>query len=199
MKITRIQFNEILSVLNRNSRITFSQQMYMNNQDKTPIEADYFYRLRDIANMKWQAIPKLIEFLETVRPKKQRTSLQNAALHVFLKQKTDQCREAGISVQKVLNETFELEMTEKFMKEIWREVQKAMYHKKSTTELEKSNGEIDDIAEHLNRFFAKTPFNLEGLPFPSNPEKMKALEEEASIPKSYQGEYPEEDLGEPVF
>jgi hypothetical protein len=64
-------------------------------------------------------------------------------------------------------ETIELEMTQEIMKEIWREVQKALYKKQSTTELSKTGGEIEEITEHLNRFFAEK-FNLPGIEFPKN-------------------------------
>ncbi len=111
---------------------------------------------------------------------KQRTSEQNRALHLFLKQKSIQCRDAGITVQKVLNETIELEMTETFMKEIWREVQKALYGEKSTTKLTKTGGEIAEIVEHLNRFFSEQ-FNLEGIDFPHDEEVNKQ-----AIPKPHQ-------------
>ncbi|MBR1146657.1 hypothetical protein [Bradyrhizobium sp. AUGA SZCCT0431] len=63
------------------------------------------------------------------------------------------------------SKTIELEMTPVMMKEIWRTVQKAMFGKASTADLEKQ-GEIDEIAEHLNRFFS-VQFNLDGIALPS--------------------------------
>ena len=97
----------------------------------------------------------------------QRTNQQSRALHLWLTQKSQQCRDAGVSPRMAFEKTLELEMTPEMMKEIWRTVQKALLGKKSTTELEKSNGEIEEVAEHLNRFFARH-FNLEGLPIPSH-------------------------------
>jgi hypothetical protein len=96
----------------------------------------------------------------------QRTEQQNRALHLWLTQKAQQCRDAGVSPRMAFEKTIELEMTPELMKEIWRTVQKALLGKTSTTELNKT-GEIDDIAEHLNRFFAQH-FGLEGLPIPSH-------------------------------
>tara|TARA_Y100000310_G_scaffold340486_1_gene436429 strand:+ start:1226 stop:1612 length:387 start_codon:yes stop_codon:yes gene_type:complete len=93
-----------------------------------------------------------------------RTDSQNRALHLWLSQKAKQCREAGISPKQAFEKTIELEMTEEIMKEIWRTVQRAMYKKISTKDLSKHE-EIEEIVEHLNRFFA-TEFNLEGTPFP---------------------------------
>ena len=87
--------------------------------------------------------------------KETRSGQQNNAIHLWYAQKTEQCREHGITLQMVFEKTIDLEMTPQIMKEIWRRVQKAMYKKDSTTQLDKSNGEIEDIAEHLNRFFAE--------------------------------------------
>ena len=126
--------------------------------------------LEQIANNEpWHASSNLKDYLEKLKTEffpLQRTSQQNAGLHLWLKWKAQQCREAGITVQQVFAKTIELETTPEIMKEIWRSVQKAMLGKKSTTELEKTSDEIADIAEHLNRFFAEK-FNLEGIEFPS--------------------------------
>ena len=102
-----------------------------------------------------------------------RTLAQNASLHYWLRLKAQQCREAGVTVQMAFEKTMELEMTEEIMKTIWHTVQKPLLKKKSTTELNKSDGEIDLVLEHINRFFAEE-FNLEGLPLPHDPLKEKA-------------------------
>ena len=94
----------------------------------------------------------------------QRTSAQNRALHLWLSMKAKKCRDAGINPRQVLEKTIELEMTDEQMKEFWRSVQKALYKTKSTKELSKHE-QIEQIAEHLNRFFAEN-FNLEGVEFP---------------------------------
>lgn len=103
-----------------------------------------------------------------------RTLTQNRALHLWFKQKAQQCNDAGITVQQVMNETIELEMTESQMKEIWRQVQKALYGEKSTTKLKKHE-QIEYIFDHLNRFFGEK-FHLDYLPFPSLCDKCKHLE-----------------------
>jgi hypothetical protein len=103
---------------------------------------------------------------------KERTQDQNSALHLWLTKKAEQCREAGLTRQKILAKTIELEVNEHFMKEIWRDVQEAMFKNgKSTKNLEK-NGQIDEIVEHLNRFFAEK-FNLPGTEFPNDPNKIR--------------------------
>lgn len=100
----------------------------------------------------------------------QRTSQQNKALHLWLRQKAQQCRDAGVTTQMAFGKTIELEMTEETMKVIWRYVQKAMFNKDSTRDLDKI-AELDEVAEHLNRFFAEN-FNLEGIPIPYDPDKI---------------------------
>jgi hypothetical protein len=90
-------------------------------------------------------------------------------MHKWFELKAEQCRNAGVSPRMAFDKTIELEMTPEIMKEIWRSVQKAMYGKKSTTELSKT-GEIEELTEHLNRFFANE-FNLEGIEFPVDWEK----------------------------
>ena len=99
---------------------------------------------------------------------KPRTYQQNRAMHKWFELKAEQCRLAGVSPRMAFEKTIELEMTSEIMKEIWRSVQKALYGKKSTTELTKT-GEIDELVEHLNRFFANE-FNLEGIKFPDDPD-----------------------------
>lgn len=101
---------------------------------------------------------------------KPRTPEQNKALHLWLKQKAEQCRNAGVSPRMAFEKTVELEMTPEIMKEIWRTVQKALYKKSSTTELSKHT-EIDEITDHLNRFFADN-FNLPGIEFPHDSERI---------------------------
>lgn len=101
----------------------------------------------------------------------ERTSDQNSAMHLWFTKKSEQCREAGITRQQILSKTIELEVNEHFMKDIFRDVQEAMFKNgKSTKNLEKI-GQIDEIVEHLNRFFAEK-FNLEGIEFPNDPDKI---------------------------
>jgi hypothetical protein len=95
-----------------------------------------------------------------------RTNQQNRALHKWFTLKADQCRAAGVSPRMAFEKTIELEMTPELMKEIWRQVQIALYKKQSTKDLAKS-GEIDELVNHLNRFFAHE-FNLDEIALPSH-------------------------------
>lgn len=106
--------------------------------------------------------------MNTDKPK--RTPTQNNALHLWLKLKADQCRDAGVTPRMTFEKSIDIEMTPEIMKDIWKAVQRAMYKKSSTTELTKSQGEINEIVEHLNRFFAEN-FNLEGIEFPRDEER----------------------------
>jgi len=103
---------------------------------------------------------------------KERTADQNSALHLWLHNKAKQCREAGITRQMVLSKTMELEVTDTFMKDIWRDVQDAMFKiGRKTRNLDKVS-QIDEVYEHLNRFFAEK-FNLPGIDFPNDPNKIR--------------------------
>lgn len=109
--------------------------------------------------------------IKSMKPQipKPRTETQNNALHRWYELKAEQCRNAGVSPRMAFEKTIELEMTPEIMKEIWRSVQIALYGKKSTTELSKT-GEIDELVDHLNRFFSNE-FNLEGISFPVDEER----------------------------
>lgn len=151
------------------------------------IPEDIYKRLVEISDLKFETVPKLKELLKELKPKKQRTSQQNRALYKFFSLKAEQCRDAGVTAQMAFNKTTELEMNEEIMKSIWKYTQKALYGTDSTADLEKQE-QIDNIYEHLTRFFAEK-FNLEGIPFPhKEKDEVSAIE---SMNKGY--EYPTED------
>ena len=158
--------------------------------DKQPIDADIYYRIKEISEMKWQATAKLAEFLETVKPKRQRTIDQNSGLHLYFSQIADALNNAGLTVQEALKGLMDMEWSLFRVKDlIWRQAQKKYLGKKSTTELDKV-GEIDEVYDHINRWLGTR--GIENIPFPHDPKKRKAMEEKMAIPKPYQGEYPEE-------
>jgi hypothetical protein len=110
-------------------------------------------------------------FVKIAKTTKERTEIQNNSLHLWLHKKAEQCREAGITRQMILSKTMELEVTDTFMKDIWRDVQNAMFKTgRKTRNLEKV-GQIDEVYEHLNRFFADK-FNLPGTDWPHDPNKI---------------------------
>lgn len=125
---------------------------------------------------------------------KKRTDQQNKALHLWLKMKSDQCREAGVTVQMMFEKTIELEMTPTILKEKWKETQQRMYGTDSTTKLLKGEGQIEEMAEHFNRFFAEE-FNLPGLPIPSR-EKEEFI---STLEATKDAPYPENENKEDYF
>lgn len=76
---------------------------------------------------------------------KARTSKQNSALHVDCQLIADKLNDAGLDQRAVLKPGIEIPWTMKAVKEmIWRPFMKALYHKESTTELNKQQ-EIEHI------------------------------------------------------
>lgn len=164
----------------------------MNNQDKQQIEAEIFYRLRDIAEMKWQATDKLKEFLETVRPKKLRTDSQNKGIHKDCDLIAEKLNDAGLDMRKVLKSEINIPWTTLSVKEyIFKPIMKAMYQKESTTELEKNSNEISKIHDVIMRELGEK-HGIEYHDFPHDPNKQKETEEEMAIPKPLNIDYPEE-------
>ena len=111
-------------------------------------------------------------FFKISKTTRERTESQNNALHLWLHKKVEQCREAGITRQMILSKTMELEVTDEFMKDIWRDVQDAMFKTGRKTRNLDKNGQIDEVYEHLNRFFAEK-FKLPGTDWPWDPKKIR--------------------------
>lgn len=83
---------------------------------------------------------------------KQRTSHQNAALHLFFKQLAELLNESGLDMRKTLKPDIDIPWTERNIKEfIWRPVQMAVLDKESTKELTTKDIDVvfDTIARHL--------------------------------------------------
>ena len=105
------------------------------------------------------------------KSEEQRTSQQNKALHLYCALVADALNSAGYDLTKtikVFKKGIEIPWTKGSVKEIlWREIQKSLYNKISTTQLKK-NEEIDLIYEVLNRFLGER-LHIESIPFPHNP------------------------------
>jgi hypothetical protein len=92
-----------------------------------------------------------------------RTDQQNKALHKWFTMVSDSLNENHLDVRTALKEDVELRWSPRLVKEIlWRETQKILFGKNSTTELYKAH-EIDQIYEILNRWLAKHGIHV---PFP---------------------------------
>lgn len=98
---------------------------------------------------------------------KPRTIQQNSALHLFFEMLAQALNDAGLDQRKLLKPIIEIPWTKEAVKDqLWRPIQKAMYHKESTTELLKHE-EIDKIHEVLMRELGRI-YQVEFIPFPSN-------------------------------
>lgn len=160
---------------------------------KRTIDAETFYRIREISRLKDRnVIQKLEEFLETVKPQRLRTSLQNRALHKDCDLIAEKLNDAGWDMKKVIKKELDIPWTTESVKKwIFKPIMKAMYNKESTTELEKNSGEIDKVHDVIMRELGEK-FGIEYHPFPHDPEKKKQMEEMMAPIKRF-GNYPEED------
>lgn len=96
-----------------------------------------------------------------------RTTQQNKALHVYFRLLADTLNEAGLDQRKVLKPSIDIPWDAKSIKEqLWRPIQNAQIHKKSTKDLETT--EIDKIYDTLNRHLSEK-FGV-SVPFPSEEE-----------------------------
>jgi hypothetical protein len=100
-----------------------------------------------------------------------RTTQQNKSLHLFYALLATQLNEMGLDQRKVLKPSVSIDWTPIAIKEqIWKPIQKALYNKKSTTELDKQM-EIDKIHETIMRHLGES-FGVEYIPFPHDDEKI---------------------------
>jgi len=96
---------------------------------------------------------------------KQRTLLQNRALHLFFRLLADELNNAGLDMRKTLKQSIDIPWTDKNIKEfIWRPIQEAMLLKKSTTEM--NTGDMTKIWEVINKNIGEK-FGVEVPPIPS--------------------------------
>lgn len=103
--------------------------------------------------------------METLIPDKQRTLIQNRALHKFFELLADELNNAGLDMRKTLKPEIEIPWSKDTVKSyLWKPIQDAQLEKESTTEL--TTKEIDLIYNTLNRFLGeKLSVHV---PFPTN-------------------------------
>lgn len=98
----------------------------------------------------------------------QRTGQQNRALHKGCELLAEALNDAGLDMRVVLKPEINIPWTKTSVKEyIIRPIMRAMTTKNSTTELEKADGEIEEIWNTAMRFLSER-HHLEYIPFPSN-------------------------------
>lgn len=95
-----------------------------------------------------------------------RTPIQNNSIHKYLELVARELENGGHTMQDVVKVITRVEITptkENVKEIIWREIQKALFGKKSTTEL--STAEVSKVYEVMAMFLARE-FGI-SLPFPS--------------------------------
>lgn len=97
-----------------------------------------------------------------------RTDQQNKALHKFFQLLSDKLNEQGLEIPLVLRTTMWW-TPDDVKRRLWKPLQKQMYGKNSTTELDKQI-EIDKIHEQLMHILGER-CQVEYIDFPSDPDK----------------------------
>jgi hypothetical protein len=101
------------------------------------------------ARMKDVQVPNKI--ISIKQKQETRTELQNNSLHLWLTQLSDEFNEKDIDMRLLIREDIKIPASMMFLKEyVWKPVQKALFGKKSTTQLFKTK-EIDQIVDIINR------------------------------------------------
>ncbi len=96
--------------------------------------------------------------------KKKRTPQQNRALHLLFRLMAEECRRNGITIKKLYEAGFDMQVTEEVFKEaVWKKIQESMFGKDSTKDL--TTDEINQIFDVINKSFGEK-WNLH-IPFPS--------------------------------
>ena len=95
-----------------------------------------------------------------------RTDTQNRSLHKGFELIAKTLNDAGLDMRKVIKPEVDIPFTKESVKEfLWRPIQKAMFSKKSTTELDKVS-EIDEVWEVLMRHLGEK-HGIEYIEFPN--------------------------------
>ncbi len=134
-------------------------------------------KIQKILSKHFTADPKyfdraVFDFELLIGKDKKRTSKQNSALWLYFQQLADLLNSSGLDMKKVLKPAVDIEWTKETIHDyIWIPIQRELYGKNSTRDLEKH--ELDQILETINRHLAMNPAtcSLPYLPFPSKPEE----------------------------
>ena len=105
--------------------------------------------------------------IEVKKFRHRRTESQNNALHLWFTQLAEELNDKHFSVKAILKEGVEVDWSPVLVKEImFKPLQKAIYGKGSTTELDKLE-EIDKITDTINRLIVeRTKGECSYVPFP---------------------------------
>ena len=89
----------------------------------------------------------------------QRTNPQNKLMHALFKQIAEKCNDSGITVQKLIAETFEIEVTPEIVKSITKQLTAKVIKKDSTTKY--TTQDIEMVIELWVNKLAKDGLELE--------------------------------------
>ena len=149
----------------------------IDSKGKFKVDKFFYDELKRIVELKsWHREQALLKFLNELSPIQQRTGQQNRALHKFFSMLSETLNLAGLEMKLVLKGDTQIWWTVESVKEyLWRPLQKVMFQKESTTELEKQI-EIDKIHEQLMHILGEK-HGVEYIPFPSEKKPEEKVEE----------------------
>lgn len=104
---------------------------------------------------------------ETTNIPKQRTELQNRAIHLYLTWVARELQNQGQTMQNVVKAVTKVEITptmQNVKEMVWREIQKTMFKKESSAMLTKH--EVDEVYRVMSMWLSKN-FGID-LPFPND-------------------------------
>lgn len=102
------------------------------------------------------------------KPPSKRSSAQNNALHKGFQLIADTLNDAGLDMRAVLKPSVDIPWSVESVKEyLYKPIMKLKTGKESTTELEKTSGEISEIWDIMFRFLSEN-HGIDYIPFPSN-------------------------------
>src|SRR3990167_3562171 len=148
----------------------------VDDSGKIKVDRFVYNELKRILGLKsWHMQEHLTKFFTDLRPVSQRTGQQNKGLHLFFTMLSEALNLAGLEMKVVLKAETEIWWTPLSVKEyLWRPLQKAMFQKESTTELEKQV-EIDKIHEQLMHILGEK-HGVEFISFPVEVKKEEVKE-----------------------
>lgn len=90
-----------------------------------------------------------------------RSTQQNKAMHVYFAEMAQVLNEAGLTMQ-LLTKDFDIDVTDKSLKQIWQTIGKQKFNKEHTSDF--TSTELQAVYEEFNRKVTAHGFHL---PFPS--------------------------------
>jgi len=138
---------------------------------KFKVDKFFYDELKRIVELNsWHREEALVNFLNELSPIQQRTGQQNRGMHKFFSMLSETLNLAGLEMKLILKGDTQIWWTPDSVKEyLWRPIQKSMFGKESTTELDKQI-EIDKIHEQLMHILGEK-HGVEYIPFPVETKK----------------------------